>query len=255
MFQIRSLTADDPAAVPPHRRISIGYADMLLGGGIATKMLTTVFGQAGAGKSTLMLELACAAARSAATLYAVAPDEQDPDDILRVAHRINANVDGLGLATIDTVGDAIAAATEFGAKLLIVDSLNAAAGFNAPHIQAGIRRIKEWCRANDAAALAVGMYDTAGRRAGGYSVAYRPHATIDLIGPDDPRFGPTLARLTIDQGDILGEGSLEDLRLLSVDKSRFCRRGVLPLRMTAGGLKPNERDIDAQLRALTTSRS
>lgn len=177
------LTGDDPGSVPPHRRISVGYADALLAGGLATTMLTTVYGKEGAGKSTLALELACAAARSVPTLYAVAPGKQHPDDILRLARRVGAEVAGMCLSTIDTIDDAIDAAQEFGARLLVLDSLNATADFHASRMKAGVRRLQEWCLAADAAALGIAMYDTAGRRAGGYSVAYLGGA-IKRVGSD-----------------------------------------------------------------------
>lgn len=168
------LTGDDPGSVPPHRRISVGYADALLAGGLATTMLTTVYGKEGAGKSTLALELACAAARSVPMLYAVAhPESSTPTTfcVWRAASALRWPGCVLALSTRSTT------------------LLTPATGPGLPQRHrrlprlARVRRLQEWCLAADAAALGIAMYDTAGRRAGGYSVAYLGGA-IKRVGSD-----------------------------------------------------------------------
>jgi predicted ATP-dependent serine protease len=255
-YEVKVLSAADPVP-PPRRRISVGAADALLGGGVPVRTLSALFGREGSGKSTLSFAMACAAARQTTTLYAVSEAEMTDDDVVRLAHRTSVTFDGLCLATIDTIEDAINAAMDYRAELIVVDSLNAACDWQAPRIKAAIGRLQRWCRDHDRAGIVLGMYDTAGRRAGGMAVAYRPDALIDLLAPDDrPRFGEALALLldTLDEEqreDLLGtEHTLDNLRLMRVHKSRFSPRGIVPLRMTAAGITHLQYSSDSELRQM-----
>lgn len=199
-----------------------------------------IYGQPGVGKSTLSVEFACAAAKTVTTVYAASPDEHDPPDacspgdIVRLAHRIGAPLAGVYVVTVDTIDDAIEAATDVGARMLVVDSVNACADFDARRMKAGMRRLRAWCRDTDAAAIGIGMYDTAGRRAGGYSVAYGADAILDLDVAQTP--------------EVLSEDL--SLRRLTLWKCRFGPVGHQVLRMTGGGLVPYEGPIDSVLRHL-----
>jgi predicted ATP-dependent serine protease len=254
-YEVKVLSAADPAP-PPRRRISVGAADTLVGGGVPVGSLSALFGREGSGKSTLSVAMACAAASKTTTLYAVADAEMTTDDVVRLAHRTNAPVEGLRLARIDAVEDAINAAMDYGAELLVLDSLNAACDWQAPRIKAAIGKLQRWCRGLDRAAIVLSMYDTAGRRAGGMAVAYRPDALIDLLAPDDRRFEQALELLlhTLDQEqreDLLGtERTLDNLRLMRVHKSRFSPRGIVPFRMTAAGITHLQYSSDSELRQM-----
>ncbi|WP_078325030.1 helicase [Mycobacteroides salmoniphilum] len=150
------------------------------------------------------------------------------------------------VVTVDTIDDALAAATDVGARMLVVDSVNACADFDARRMKSGMRQLRAWCRDNDAAAMGVGMYDTAGRRAGGYSVAYGADAILDLDVAQVPEHDQ-LAEILVDE-DVPAEDL--SLRRLTLWKCRFGPVGQQVLRMTGGGLVPHEQPIDSGLRRL-----
>ncbi len=251
-YVVRRITSDELSAPVPAERISVGWADGLLNGGLPVRKFAMIYGQPGVGKSTLTVEFACAAARMVTTVYAASPDEHDPPDgcnpgdIVRLAHRIDAPLAGVYVVTVDTIDDALAAATDVGARMLVVDSVNACADFDARRMKSGMRQLRAWCRDNDAAAMGVGMYDTAGRRAGGYSVAYGADAILDLDVAQVPEHDQ-LAEILVDE-DVPAEDL--SLRRLTLWKCRFGPVGQQVLRMTGGGLVPHEQPIDSGLRRL-----
>jgi predicted ATP-dependent serine protease len=253
-YVARRISPADLVVPPPLARISVGYANGLLSGGLAARNLTMLYGQPGVGKSTLTVEFACAAVQSVSTVYAASPDEHDagdpdehdPGDVVRLAHRIDAPLVGVYVVKVDTIDDAITAAKDFRARMLVVDSLNACADFDARQMKAGMKKLRTWCRSNNAAALGVGMFDTAGRRAGGYNVAYGADAIMDLEIDERPE-RDELDELLVDQ-DLPAED--RSLRRLKLWKCRFGPVGSLVLRMTGGGLKPYEKPLDTQLRRL-----
>ncbi len=105
------------------KRLSTGISevDTVLGGGFVAGSVTLIAGQPGIGKSTLLLQLADAIAKTQAVIYI--SGEESPHQIGLRAQRLGAGHPSLKLATANDA-DGIAATIATGQyKLVIVDSI------------------------------------------------------------------------------------------------------------------------------------
>ncbi len=100
----------------------IGELDRVLGGGLVAGSVTLVGGEPGVGKSTLLLQLAAARARSGARVLYVSAEESLQQVRLR-AERLDALVDSLWLASETDLPSLIARFDEVKPDLVVVDSI------------------------------------------------------------------------------------------------------------------------------------
>lgn len=99
----------------------INEIDNVLGGGLVPGSVTLLAGQPGIGKSTLLLQLAYAVAKSASVLY-VSGEESASQVGLR-ASRLGTSHANLQIATSNSADDIAATIADGGFKLVIVDSI------------------------------------------------------------------------------------------------------------------------------------
>lgn len=121
----QSIVQDRPRLVT-----GIAEADEVLGGGIVAGSVNLLAGEPGIGKSTLLLQLADAVAKSHSVLYV--SGEESAHQIGLRAKRLGVTSDTLKLAT-STVTDDIAASVQSGAyELVVVDSIQTIAVDGVP---------------------------------------------------------------------------------------------------------------------------
>ncbi|WP_417555016.1 DNA repair protein RadA [Microbacterium sp.] len=110
----------------PRRSSGVGEFDRVLGGGIVPGAAILLSGEPGVGKSTLLLEVAAATARSGRrVLYASA--EESPAQVRLRAGRTNALHDELYLASETDLGTILGHIDEVKPDLVIVDSVQTVA--------------------------------------------------------------------------------------------------------------------------------
>lgn len=110
----------------PRRSSGVGEFDRVLGGGIVPGAAILLSGEPGVGKSTLLLEVAAATARSGRrVLYASA--EESPAQVRLRAERTNALHDELYLASETDLGTILGHIDEVKPDLVIVDSVQTVA--------------------------------------------------------------------------------------------------------------------------------
>jgi DNA repair protein RadA/Sms len=110
----------------PRRSSGVGEFDRVLGGGIVPGAAILLSGEPGVGKSTLLLEVAAATARSGRrVLYA--SDQESPPQVRQRAERTNALHDELYLASETDLGTILGHIDEVKPDLVIVDSVQTVA--------------------------------------------------------------------------------------------------------------------------------
>lgn len=105
------------------KRISLGVADIdeVLGGGVVPGSVTLIAGQPGIGKSTLLLQLAEAAAKTQQVLYV--SGEESAEQVSLRGQRLGVDSTDLQLATSTSANDIAATIAENSYGLVIVDSI------------------------------------------------------------------------------------------------------------------------------------
>ncbi|CAN5336595.1 DNA repair protein RadA [soil metagenome] len=180
---VKSSVAHDQA------RISTGIADVdsVLGGGIVPGSVTLIAGQPGIGKSTLLLQLAYAAAAKVPVLY-VSGEESAHQVGLR-AERLGTQREQLQLATSTSADDVAATITNGNAKLLIVDSIQtmttdavASAAGSVSQITNSTNMITAAAKQNDTAVLLVGHVTKEGMIAGPKVMEHMVDVVLQLEG-------------------------------------------------------------------------
>ncbi|MCB1628549.1 MAG: DNA repair protein RadA [Xanthomonadales bacterium] len=121
----RSAQVEDLAAVPADRapRQSSGLAelDRVLGGGIVAGSVVLIGGDPGIGKSTLLLQVLVAQARTAKVLYV--SGEESLGQIAARAGRMDADVAGVRCVAETDVDAILATAAQERPQLLVIDSI------------------------------------------------------------------------------------------------------------------------------------
>ena len=118
---LQSESVVDAVKAQTKRLQSLAEVDEVLGGGIVAGSVNLIAGQPGIGKSTLLLQLAYAAAEHVPVLYV--SGEESAHQIGLRAQRLGALRDELQLATSTTADDVAATIAGGQYKLVIVDSI------------------------------------------------------------------------------------------------------------------------------------
>ncbi len=170
-------------------RISTGVGDVdaVLGGGIVAGSINLIAGQPGIGKSTLLLQLAYAAAADVPVLY-VSGEESAHQVGLR-AERLGAQRQSLQLAT-STVADDIAATISSGQfQLVVVDSIQtmscravASAPGSVSQITNSTNLITQAAKQSDTAVMLVGHVTKEGMIAGPKVLEHMVDVVLQLEG-------------------------------------------------------------------------
>jgi DNA repair protein RadA/Sms len=170
-------------------RLSTGIPDVdaVLGGGIVPGSVNLIAGQPGIGKSTLLLQLAYAAAAKVPVLY-VSGEESAHQVGLR-AERLGTQRDQLRLATSTSADDVAATLTSGEYKLIIVDSIqtmSTAAVATAPGSDSQITNstnlITAAAKQSDTAVLLVGHVTKEGMIAGPKVMEHMVDVVLQLEG-------------------------------------------------------------------------
>jgi DNA repair protein RadA/Sms len=170
-------------------RLSTGTPDVdaVLGGGIVPGSVNLIAGQPGIGKSTLLLQLAYAAAAKVPVLY-VSGEESAHQVGLR-AERLGTQRDQLRLATSTSADDVAATLTSGEYKLIIVDSIqtmSTAAVASAPgsvsQITNSTNLITAAAKQSDTAVLLVGHVTKEGMIAGPKVMEHMVDVVLQLEG-------------------------------------------------------------------------
>jgi DNA repair protein RadA/Sms len=170
-------------------RLSTGTPDVdaVLGGGIVPGSVNLIAGQPGIGKSTLLLQLAYAAAAKVPVLY-VSGEESAHQVGLR-AERLGTQRDQLRLATSTSADDVAATLTGGEYKLIIVDSIqtmSTAAVASAPgsvsQITNSTNLITAAAKQSDTAVLLVGHVTKEGMIAGPKVMEHMVDVVLQLEG-------------------------------------------------------------------------
>ncbi len=170
-------------------RIASGVkdVDLVLGGGIVAGSINLIAGQPGIGKSTLLLQLAYAAAKHVKVLY-VSGEESAHQVGLR-AERLGAQRDELQLAT-STVADDVAATIAGGDyQLVVVDSIQtmtcqsvASAAGSVSQITNSTNLITQAAKQSDTAVILVGHVTKEGMIAGPKVLEHMVDVVLQLEG-------------------------------------------------------------------------
>ncbi len=115
---LTELTRDAGEATPT----GIGELDRVLGGGFVPGSVTLVGGEPGIGKSTLMLQILAAVARSGRRCLLVSAEES-PSQVRRRAERLDGLVPNVWMVTETTMAGTAAAVQEVQPDILVIDSI------------------------------------------------------------------------------------------------------------------------------------
>lgn len=148
----RLVTAGQAAVVTPLAEVpladadrvstGIGEIDRTLGGGLVAGSAIVVGGEPGAGKSTLVLQIAGSmVARGLRAL--VVSGEESPAQIAMRASRIDGSYDGVDLATSHDVDEVIGLAQQLRPALVIVDSIQTVATADVEGTPGGVAQVRE----------------------------------------------------------------------------------------------------------------
>lgn len=170
-------------------RISTGTPDVdtVLGGGIVAGSMNLIAGQPGIGKSTLLLQLAYAAAAAVPVLYI--SGEESAHQIGLRATRLGTERDSLKLATTTSADDAAATIASGTYKLVIVDSVqtmtcgavSSAAG-SVSQITNSTNLLTQAAKQSDTAVILVGHVTKEGTIAGPKVMEHMVDVVLQLEG-------------------------------------------------------------------------
>jgi DNA repair protein RadA/Sms len=119
-----------------------GEIDRVLGGGIVSGSVLLLGGEPGVGKSTLLLQVAGAMARSGESIL-VASAEESADQVALRASRLGITEDTISLVSDDDVDAIVALASRERPKLLIVDSIQTVGARELGSAPGGVSQVRE----------------------------------------------------------------------------------------------------------------
>lgn len=205
-------------------RVKTGLLDECLDGGLVRSDVVLIGGGPGAGKSTLMLQVAeTLACDHGLVMYISA--EEDIKAIKMRANRLKVKTKRRlrllpALSGVSNIGAMLMAHKP---KFIIADSLDSLSGRNADEEIVILTVIKKYCVELEAPALIISQINKAGDYAG---LKAKQHA-VDVL-------------LTFDQDEVeLGSDGIEKIRIMETIKNRSGRAGTQALfEMTGLGLVP-----------------
>lgn len=202
-------------------RVSTDLLDICLDGGLVRSDVILIGGGPGAGKSTLMLQVAEQLCEHGLVMYISA--EEDIKAIKMRAKRLKVNAQRRlrllpALSGVANIGAMLLA---YRPKFIIADSLDSLSGRNADEEIVILTVIKKYCVDLQAPALIISQINKAGDYAG---LKAKQHA-VDVL-------------LTFDQDPVeMGSDGLEKIRVMETIKNRSGRAGTQALfEMTELGL-------------------
>ena len=131
-----------PLAEAERVSTGLGEIDRALGGGLVAGSAIVVGGEPGAGKSTLVLQIAGSmVARGLRVL--VVSGEESPAQIAMRASRIDGSYDGVELATSHDVDEVIGLAERLEPALVVVDSIQTVATVDVEGTPGGVAQVRE----------------------------------------------------------------------------------------------------------------
>ncbi len=136
--------AEVDSSVAEFRPTGIGELDRVLGGGLVPGAVILIAGEPGVGKSTLLLQTACAVARknvSAPVLYLTG--EESAAQVKKRAERTNALAEGLYLAAESDLAQALGQIEEVSPQLTIMDSVQTLSSAEIDGAAGGVTQIRE----------------------------------------------------------------------------------------------------------------
>ncbi|MDX1689602.1 MAG: DNA repair protein RadA [Acidimicrobiia bacterium] len=125
-----------------HRPTGLGEVDRVLGGGLVDGAAVLVGGEPGVGKSTLLLEVAGALARSGSRVV-VASAEESAGQVAMRARRLGIDDDAVLLVADGDVDAIVAAAEEAKPDLLVVDSIQTVGVAELGGAPGGVAQVRE----------------------------------------------------------------------------------------------------------------
>jgi DNA repair protein RadA/Sms len=203
LSRVADLATDAGAAIPT----GIEEFDRVLSGGLVAGSVTLVGGEPGIGKSTLLLQVAAAVARSGRRALLVSAEESAHQVRLRAA-RLDAAADDLWLASDTDMARVLAAVSEIEPAVVVVDSiqtvrdtsLTSAAG-SVVQVQACAHALVEMAKRCDISVVLVGHVTKDGNLAGPRALEHlvdtvlafegERHHALRLLRALKHRFGTT----------------------------------------------------------------
>lgn len=117
---ISALDVEEPSRIPS----GIDELDRVLGGGWVPGGVTLLGGEPGVGKSTLLLQVCAAMARSGGSVLYISGEESSGQLALR-GRRLGLMAEGLDLLCDSDLASSLAAAERHGYKFMVIDSVQA----------------------------------------------------------------------------------------------------------------------------------
>ncbi len=216
----------------------IGELDRLLGGGLVAGQVLLLAGPPGIGKSTLMLQAAASLARARKTLYV--SGEESLEQIGARARRLGLSGSGLLLACESDLEKILAAVSEHGPAVLVLDSIQTVfhPGFSGG--PGSMTQVRE-CAAELLRAA----------KSRGTALFLLGHVT-----KDGSTAGPKVLEHIVDTVLQFDTEERQMLRLLRAEKNRFGPTSEVALfEMEEGGLKEVQDASAMLLEAFAGSRS
>ncbi|GAA1803039.1 DNA repair protein RadA [Nesterenkonia flava] len=136
--------AEVDSSVAEFRATSIGELDRVLGGGLVPGAVILMAGEPGVGKSTLLLQVASAVARthpSESVLYLTG--EESAAQVKKRAERIDALAGSLYLAAESDLGQALGQIEQLNPQLTIMDSVQTFSSAEVEGAAGGVTQIRE----------------------------------------------------------------------------------------------------------------
>jgi DNA repair protein RadA/Sms len=208
-------------------RVETGLLDTCLGGGLVRSDVVLIGGGPGAGKSTLMLQVAETLCEHGLVMYISAEEDVKAIKMRAKRLKVQARRKIRLLPALSGVANIGAMLLAHRPKFIIADSLDSLSGRNADEEITILTIIKKYCVELQAPALIISQINKAGDYAG---LKAKQHAVDVLLTFDCD---------TVERSEPDENGDGEFIRIMETVKNRSGRAGVQQLyEMTGLGLVP-----------------
>lgn len=232
--EIPTLTSIDTTAV---QRIPTNIAefDVAVGGGLVPGSTLLLSGEPGIGKSTLILQVAAAAAAHGEVLYVTG--EETGAQIKHRAERLALATNGIRILATTDGGQTVSAIRSLHPRLAIIDSVQTITPPDLPPDAGGVTQVRALTNLLVATAKSTGV----------------PIVIIGHVTKDGAIAGPKLLEHLVDQVAVLEGDATSELRCLRTSKNRYGPTDVVGVfTMTERGLESNPNPSAAFLGGHTT---